>query len=423
MLDRTVAPPVQPLARVALPPTEVLPLPNAARLHTLANDAQPVVRLQVALPAGKITEPQPGLSLLTARLLLEGTATRTARQIADEVAFYGASLDCDAGPDRVLLTLHCLTRHLPTLLPLVHEVLTRPAFPALELAQLQTRTVQNVQVERRKASYRASERFNQNLFGAAHPYGQLFDEAAFQALTPADAAAFHRATYQLGRAEIFLCGDVAGHRQLVADTFGGGPAAGAAPAGPSVPLAPFQPGPYPVAVPGSLQASLRIGRPWPTPHHPDTHRLNLLAKVLGGYFGSRLMRNIREDKGLTYGISAGAVNREQATALIIGTDVNGDSAPLAVAEIQRELRRLQDELIPADELATVKNYTLGKFANDLSTVFEQADKYRNIVLMSLPADYYTQFVQQIEATDAATLQRLAQEYLSPATMQVVVAGA
>lgn len=425
MLDRTVAPPVQPLARVALPAAEVVVLPNAARLHTLANDAQPVVRLQMALPAGKITEPRPGLALLTARMLLEGTATRTARQLADEVAFYGASLECEAGPDRALLTLYCLTRHLPTLLPLVYEVLTQPAFPAEELAQLKTRTVQNVQVERQRTSYRASERFNENLFGATHPYGQPFDEAAFQALTCADALAFHQAAYPLGRAEVFLCGDVAEHRQLVADTFGGGPAEGPALGGPTPPLATssFRPIDEHVAVPGSLQASLRIGRPWPTPHHPDTHRLSLLAKVLGGYFGSRLMRNIREDKGLTYGIYASVTNREQATALLIGTDVNGDSALLAVAEIQHELRRLQEEPIPADELETVKNYSLGKFANELSTVFEQCDKYRNIVLMRLPADYYDQLVKQTEATDAATLQRLAQEYLSPEAMQVVAAGA
>ena len=422
MLDRTVAPPVQPLARVVLPAAEVVILPNAARLHTLPNDAQPVVRLQVVLPAGKIAEPKPSLALLTARMMLEGTAVRTARQIADEVAFYGASLDCESGPDRALLTLHCLTRYLPTLLPLVYEVLTQPTFPVEELAQLKTRTVQNVQVERRRTSYRATERFNQNLFGPAHPYGQLFDEAAFLALTRADALAFHQAAYPLSQAEVFLCGDVAGYQQLVADTFGNGPAGAPVLRGLMPHPTDFQPGADHVAVPGSLQASLRIGRPWPAPQHPDTHRLNLLTKVLGGYFGSRLMRNIREDKGLTYGIFASATNREQATALIIGTDVNGDSAPLAVAEVQHELRRLQNELIPAEELEIVKNYSLGKFANDLSTVFEQCDKYRNIVLMQLPADYYTQFVQQTEATDAATLQRLAQEYLSPEAMQVVVAG-
>jgi predicted Zn-dependent peptidase len=177
-----------------------------------------------------------------------------------------------------------------------------------------------------------------------------------------------------------------------------------------------------VPLAGSLQASLRLGRPWPSPQHPDTHRLQLLVKVLGGYFGSRLMKNIREDKGLTYGIYAQSLAREHGSTLLIGTDVNGESADIAIREINLELRRLQEELISDEELDTVKNYMLGKFANELSTVFEQADKYRTTVLLGLPADYYSQFVTQIQATDAATLQRLAQEYLTPEHMQVVVAG-
>ena len=134
------------------------------------------------------------------------------------------------------------------------------------------------------------------------------------------------------------------------------------------------------------------------------------------------MRNIREDKGLTYGIYASVAPREHGTSLIIGTDVKGESADFAVSEIEMELRRLQEELIPAEELATVKNYILGKFANELSTVFEQCDKYKNLIFLDLPADYYTQFVQQTEATDAETLQELAQEYFAPAAMQIVIAG-
>ena len=426
MLDRTLAPPVQPLARVTLPPVEVLPLPGGARLHIIANDAQPVVRLQVVLPAGKTAEPRPGLATLTARMLLEGTTTRTARQIADEVAFYGASLECEAGLDRATLTLYCLTRYLPALLPVLADVLANPAFPATELAQLKTRTVQNVRVERQKTSYLATERFNELLFGADTPYGRPFDSAAFETLTADEARDFHRHAYHLANAEIFLCGDVATLRGLVAETFG--EAAEVAPppavAGTSAAAAAqFAPGaPSVLPVPGSLQASLRLGRPWPAKDHPDVHRLQLLTRVLGGYFGSRLMRNIREDKGLTYGIYAGVAPREQATALVVGTDVNGDRAGFAISEIHAELRRLQDELIPAEELATVKNYTLGKFANELATVFEQGDKYKTLVLLGLPADYYEQFVQQTEEADAPTLQRLAQEYLTPADWQTVVAG-
>ena len=424
MLDRTVAPPVLPLARVTLPAADVITLPSGARLHVLANDAQPVVRLQAVFRAGKLAENRPGLASLTARMLLEGTTTRTARQIADEVAFYGASLECDAGFDRSTLTLYCLTRHLPTLLPLVIDVLTNPAFPTAELEQLKTRTIQNVRVERQKTSYLASERFNELLFGAETPYGRPFDSDAYQALTATEAQAFHQAAYAFSNAELFLCGDVAAERNLVAAAFGAAPAAVPVSAdGVSQQNHDFVAADSDrVAVAGSLQASVRMGRMWPASTHPDTHRLKLLVNVFGGYFGSRLMRNIREDKGLTYGIYASVALREFGTSLVIGTDVKGESADFAVSEIEMEMRRLQEELIPADELETVKNYILGKFANELSTVFEQCDKYKSLVFLGLPADYYTEFVQQTESADAETLRELAQHYLAPATLQTVVAG-
>jgi len=423
MLDRTVAPPVQPLARVALPPAQVTTLPGGARLHVLANDAQPVVRLQAVFRAGKTGEPRPGVASLTARMLLEGTTTRTARQIADEVAFYGASLECDSGFDRATLTLYCLTRHLPVLLPLVADVLANPAFPVADLEQLKTRTIQNVRVERQKTSFLASERFNELLFGAETPYGQPFDADAYQALTAADAAAFHRAAYSLANAEVFLCGDVVAESAAVAATFSQAQVGTQLLTETSAtPASQTQGTVDRVAVAGSLQASLRLGRPWPSLHHADTHRLKLLVNVLGGYFGSRLMRNIREDKGLTYGIYASVAPREHGTSLVIGTDVKGESADFAVREINRELRRLQEELIPAEELTTVKNYLLGKFANELSTVFEQCDKYKNLVFMGLPATYYDDFVHQTEAAEAGTLRDLAREYLAPEALLTVVAG-
>ena len=411
-----------------LPVPQVSELPNGARLHLLANAAQPVVRLQVVLPAGKRHEPAPGLAQLAARMLTEGTATRSARQVADEVAFYGAALECEAGPDRATLTLYCLTRHLPTLLPLVAEVLAAPAFAELELAQLKTRLAQNVLVERRKTSYRASEEFNQLLFGETSAYGRPFDEASFAQLTANELRAFHATAYAPAGAEVLLSGDVAALAPAVAAVLGAWqPAPAASPAAPLVPVGsaprPDPPtGPVALPVPGSLQASLRVGRRWPALTDAQTPELLLLAKVLGGYFGSRLMRNIREDKGFTYGIHASVVAREQGTALIIGTDVNGESAQATWHEIAHELRRLQTEPLGDDELLTVKNYTLGKLLGESATVFEQADKYRHVLLQHLHPDYYADLVQRTEATTAAELQALACTYLDPEAMLVVIAG-
>lgn len=424
MLDRKVAPPVQPLARVTLPAADVFLLPNGARLHIMRNSAQPVVRLQVVFKAGKWYEPAPGVSLLTARMLLEGTRTRTARQIADEVAFYGAPLECEQGFDRATLTLYCLARHLQKLLPLVLDVLTEPTFPESELALLKTRTIQNVRVERQKTSYLAAEQFSSNLFGPQNPYGSKFDEAAFQLVSSTQVREFHQQAYNLTQSEIFLCGDITPEHDVLVKATLGTHSTNSAPTLLQAPLTVPTPPPthdY-VNVKDSLQASLRIGRLWPALSHPQTYELQVLVKVLGGYFGSRLMKNIREDKGFTYGIYSSISPREHATSFVIGSDVNADNAAAAIKEVHTELLQLQSELIPADELQTVKNYMIGKFANELSTVFEQCDKYKTIVFHQLPEDYYNQFVERVQAVEATTLLALAQQYLSPSLMHEVIAG-
>ncbi|GGF17963.1 M16 family metallopeptidase [Hymenobacter cavernae] len=422
MLDRQVAPLVQPLASVTLPAADVFSLPNGARLHIMRNNAQPVVRLQVVFPAGKWYDPASGVSLLTARMLLEGTRTRTARQIADEVAFYGASLECEQGFDRATLTLYCLARHLEQLMPLVVDVITEPVFPCAEFDLAKTRTIQNIRIERQKTSYLAAERFSHNLYGPAHPYGAILDEAIFQATTTTDIENFHQHTYLLSSSEIFLCGDVsAQHEKLLAHLLGEQSSS-------NTPLVIEKTNPQPtlthdhVLLADSIQSSLRIGRLWPSSNHPDNHFLQVLVKVLGGYFGSRLMKNIREDKGYTYGIYASVSPREQATGFIIGADVNAESTSSAITEIHRELQRLQEKLIPVEELQTVKNYMAGKFANELSTVFEQCDKYKTLVFQNLPVSYYTDFLNQIGYVTSRKLQELAILYLSPASMIEVISG-
>lgn len=426
MLDRQVAPPVQPLASVTLPAADVFSLANGARLHVIHNDAQPVVRLQLVFPAGKWHESASGTSLLTARMLLEGTATRTARQIADEVAFYGASLECEQGFDQSTLTLYCLSRHLEKLLPLVLDVATAPSFPDTELAQLKARTIQNVHIERQKTSYLASERFAHALYGPTYPYGRMFNETEFEIVTRESIQEFHRSAYQIATAELFLCGDISAQQlQLVSDSVGQAETKPSL-ASPSTLADELSIDTHPTKeyaqVADAMQASLRIGRLWPNLNHPDTHKLQLLVKVLGGYFGSRLMKNIREDKGFTYGIYASVGSREHTNNFVIGTDVNAASAQIAIQEIYRELTELQNNPIPAEELQTVKNYMTGKFANELSTVFEQCDKYKNIVFLRLPPSYYSDFLQQISETTSEDLQKLAQEYLAPSSMTEVVAG-
>ena len=421
MLNRLTPPPTRPLGRVDLPTAHVSHLANGARLHLLPHSAQPVIRLQVVLPAGRWYDPTPGVSLLTARGLLEGTRTRSARQIADEVAFYGASLDCEQGFDRATLTLYCLAKHFDQLVVLVQDVLLNATFPTAELEQIKTRTIQNIRVERQKTSYLASERFARNLYGPKHPYGTVFDSESFATLPAEAVTQFYQRAYSLAGAEIFLCGAITDAQVTRLTDLLSESATAPDTAGIAHQLTPLLPVDH-VPVPESIQSSIRIGRLWPNAEHPDTHRLQVLVKVLGGYFGSRLMKNIREDKGLTYGIYASISNREHASSCVIGSDVNATNAPVAIQEIHRELLRLQNELIPEEELDTVRNYIQGKFLNELGTVFEQADKYRSTVLLGLPTDFYSQYLTEVTQVSASELSELAQQYLNPTDFCQVVSG-
>ncbi len=420
-LDRTTAPAFQSVRAVSLPKPDVLPLPGGGRLHVLRNAALPVVQVQVVVRAGQWQQPGAGIAALTARALTEGTRTRTAAQIAEYVASYGAFLESSAGADRATVSLYCLRRHLPTLLPLLGELLTEAAYPEAETAAAVQRYVQQVRVERDKNAYRASERFSRNLFGAAHPYSSEIELDDVAKLTAPDLRAFYATRYHLANAEVFVAGDV--RDDDVAAILANLPPATALLA-PLATATAVVPGPArdEIRIATSMQSAVRVGRLWAEPQHPDTHRLFVLNQILGGYFGSRLMKNIREDKGFTYGIYSSVTHREHASSLVIGADVNADSTEATFTEIYREMARLRDELVPTQELDTVRQYATGKFVGDTSTIFDQLSKYQFLVLRGLPADHYDQLLAAIATTTPAELRELANQYLTPETMQEVVVG-
>jgi predicted Zn-dependent peptidase len=310
---------------------------------------------------------------------------------------------------------------LPALLPLLGELLTEATYPEPEIAAAVQRYVQQVRVERDKNAHRASERFSRNLFGAPHPYCSEIDLEAVATLTAPVLQAFYRDRYSLSSAEVFVAGDV--RDDDVAALLAVLPVGNSLPT--PLPVPPMLvPGPArdEIRLPASMQSAVRVGRLWAEPHHPDTHRLFVLNQILGGYFGSRLMKNIREDKGFTYGIYSSVTHREHASSLVIGADVNADSTEATFMEIYHELARLRDELVPMHELDTVRQYATGKFVGDTSTIFDQLSKYQFLVLRGLSADYYDQLLAAIATTTPVQLRELANQYLTPEAMQEVVVG-
>lgn len=423
LLDRLQAPAAHPVRALALPVPSVVVLPGGARLHALRDPVQEAVQVVIVLPAGTWFEPAPATALLTARTLQEGTRSATAQQIAEKVAYHGAFLETQAGSDRTTLSLYCLSRHLPALLPLLTELLTEAAFPDAEVAAAKTRAAQQIQVEREKNAYRASERFTRNLFGPLHPYCTEVDVPRLLATTPDELRAFYQARYALGAGtEVYVAGGVTDEllRQLIEALPFVNTVAALPPTASALPV----PGPAQdeIRLEKSLQSAIRVGRQWVGPHHPDVHGLAVLNKVLGGYFGSRLMKNIREDKGYTYGIYSSISHREHASTLSISAEVNGDSTEATFGEIAHEMRVLRTEPIPADELELVRNFTTGKFLSEASTLFDQLGKYRFLVQHGLPMDHYTRFLTTLAAITPEELLVLANQYLQPEAMLEVAVG-
>lgn len=422
MLDRLVSPPVQKISSIQLPVAVVTALPNGARLHVLHNASQPVVKLEIVFKAGRWYEPAPGLSYFTSKLLLEGTVNYSAQQIADAIAFYGASLECNQGYDRATLTLYTLAKHLVNIIPILQDIILQPTFPEHEFELLKTRTLQNIAIEKQRNAYLATKRLTESIYGTNQPYIAGLDETAIEQVTPEQVEIFFRTNFTLAESEIFVSGAVdenatqaliAAFNQIATNQK----------------IIPVTPAPFHylkqdhyLEREDQMQTTVRIGCPWPLMHHESFSQLSLLNKILGGYFGSRLMKNIREEKGYTYGIFSTVSAKEQATLFYIGTDVNYQNSGRTVEEIIKEIVVLQNELVPEEELDTVKNYTIGKFINDTSNIFDQVDKYKSMVLHNLPINYYSDYLNHIANTDARQLQDLAQQYLKPELLTKVLVG-
>ena len=422
MLDRNKAPEIHEIEAVTLQIAEVTHLSNGAKLHYIKSETQPVIRLDFVFKAGKWYEPQSGVSDLAAKMLFEGTLNYSAKQIAEIVAFYGASFENNQGYDRTEFTLYCLSKYVPELLPLVLDVIQNPTFPEEEYNLLKKRNQQNLKVQRQKNSYLATHSFTKLVYGEKHPYIFGLDENGLDSITKEELINFYKSRFSTKNLEVFACGSIDDPTQMLLEREIEMLALTSDISEESRELLLGNKSYAFVDMPESLQSSIRIGKQFPTIHHDDYHKLVVLNEILGGYFGSRLMRNIREDKGYTYGIFSAISPKEHDSLFYIGTDVNYQVTNNTIEEVKKEIKILQSEEVPEDELQIVKNYMLGKFINDIATIFEQCDRYKRIVLQGLPMEHYNNYITTIRGVTSKEIKELAQQYLNIEQLKIAVAG-
>lgn len=422
-LDRTKAPAFQPIRGIELLKAQSTYLDNGAPLHTLKAGSQLVAGLEIIFQAGSWFENRKGISYFASKMLTEGTSTMTGEEIMEKLSSYGAFMEASHSLDQVSLSVYCLSRYLKDILPIIKEMITDSIIPQEELDNIKRITQQNLQVNKLKTSYLASVRFREKIFGTGHPYGTAMREEDIEAISRDAVREYYNHRIATGNFEVMLSGQFTNeHIKYINETLGTVKRMVPGSSNNNVEARTEPPLNELVKRPDAVQASLRIGRRMFTRNHPDYLKMKVLNEILGGYFGSRLMRNIREEKGYTYGIHSSLLSLQNEGYFVIGTDVNKDVARLTIEEVYKEIDVLKKELIPEEELETVRNYMLGSLANSLTTPFALMDKFKSIHYSGLGYDYYDKMIHTYSTVSAEELQDLAKKYLNEGELVIVTAG-
>jgi predicted Zn-dependent peptidase len=422
--DRTIAPAIHDAVDFdyVLPAINAVKLDNGLPLYWLNAGVQDVVQIDWIFPAGLWYEQKASVAHATSGLLKSGTSKHTSQQIHEALEFYGAQLKSSAGNDYATVTLHAMTKHLPDLLPMVLEIITDSIFPETELEIHKRNAIQKLLVHLRQCEFVANQQIDALLFGADHPYGRYSQKEKMEALNREDIIAFYKKCFNLANVRIFMGGKI-GDKEVKSlnEIFGKVQLTEGKVVRENFPIVTSAERIHHISNdPNGVQGAIRVGRLFPNRHHPDYTPMVVLNTMFGGYFGSRLMSNIREDKGYTYGIYSSLSPEINGGSLTIHTETGRDVVEAAVKEIYKEMELICSEAATEDELLLVKNYLLGGLLGDLDGPFSILHRWRSIILNGFDESYFNNNVRIYKSVTPAELQALAQKYFNPSDYHEVV---
>ncbi|MFM2401118.1 MAG: hypothetical protein RI950_635 [Bacteroidota bacterium] len=421
MLDRSIAPAAYPVEKVLFPTPSQFTLSNGIEVWVVSAGEQEVFKFELSTKAGAIHSPLAGIAGMTASLMKRGTSEHSAQEIHQNFDFFGAFWDIQASLDHGTFTVYGLNKHFNSLMPLVAEILQDATFPAEEVEKEIEIERQKTKLSWEKTSYAASQKFRSQIF-PNDPYGRFTLAESFDQLDQKKLIQQYEATWKTQKPVIFLSGKISEEQIKFLDqtlgqiTF----------SSPVIHIPALQVASKPLKIreekEDSVQSSIRFGLSAVSRTHPDYFNFSLMNTVLGGYFGSRLQKNIREDKGFTYGISSSLAPYPRGGYWVVGTDVNGENVNATLAEIKKEISILQNDLVPQEELDIVKSYLLGSFTGELTQAFDIAEKVRVIQLDGLAANFFDQYQDHIQNIQAQDIRDMAAKYLNLDQMHEVIVG-
>ncbi|MBW6500728.1 MAG: insulinase family protein [Bacteroidales bacterium] len=416
-------PQVMPVEPGSIPLPDLYILRNGVPVYIISSDTEDIIRVDFIFKAGQIHEDLPLLSSSVNMMLTEGSLSYTSEQMSKKLDYYGAFINMTCEKDLAGLTIYALSRHFGKIMELSREILFCPLFPARELANLIKKRLQWYRINREKVQNLATEMFFESLFGKTHPYGRQAGEPDFGNITPGLLKDFHLKYYSPGNMTVIISGKISDKiPQVLENSFGDlqsgnvyierSAAYMSGSAGMKLLL----------TKPGAIQSAIRIGSTSISKRHQDYPALKIVNTVLGGYFGSRLMKNLREEKGFTYGIQSVLSSLDLSGFTVISTETGSGNTRNVVDEIYKEISDLHTKPVEADELRVVRNYMLGQMIRMFDGPFALAESFRAVWQFGLDNSYYHRFAEKIKTISPDEIIELARTYYKTEELNEIIAG-
>ena len=422
-INRTQYPKYNNIEHINFPKVEKVQLDNNTPVYVINGGTQDVLKLDIMVGGGAIYSSKRIVVPITSMMLNEGTNRMNAHEIASVFDYYGAYSQAMAEKDMAFCGLVSLNKHVEKTLPLFYEIISDSIFPEKELNILLERQKQRHLIDMEKTAFVARNVFYEKLLGTNHPYGKVIDIDDYSNTTQSELISFYKEHYIPGNFDLILSGKVTDDDIKLVNSYFGKSESEAKPrkSNPKIETL-YKQEPYFVEKADAVQSSIRMGLVTVNKYHTDYHGMKILSTILGGYFGSRLMKNIREDKGYTYGVHSMQVSLQQVGFLAIATDVEVKNTQDAIVEIKKEMERLCNEKVSQEELGLVRNYMMGEMIQMFDGPFAISDTFKAVLQYDMGFEYFKKMKQTILTITPEQLQDLAIKYIDVDKLVTVVVG-
>ena len=399
-------------------------LDNKTPVYTINAGTEDIVKIEFLYEAGIWYQNKSLVASCTNSMLEEGTRKYTSMQIAEKIDFYGAHIELQIGYKYATLSLYCINKYFKQTIEIVSDILHKPIFPEKELSILLKNKKHNYIINEEVAEKVAGYKFSEALYGKEHPYGKYAKLPDYDKLKVTELKKFFENYYTTDNCKIIISGKINNDHITSINKFFGNRTTHKKKflQKNNTSINPNKDKRIFIERPDAVQSAIRVGKVLFNKLNPDFSRMTIVNIILGGYFGSRLMKNIREEKGYTYGIGSALVSLEESGYFTIASEVKKEVYLKVIDEIYIEINKLKRDLVSSEELSRVKNYIMGQMLKGFDGPFALASVLKNLLVYNLEYEYYDNYIKTIKNITAEEIRELTNKYLNINDFYEIIVG-